>query len=194
MQKIIFLMWVSGSGKTTVLKESGLLNRPDIIYVPSWTTRPLRPGEVNGVKYHHVNGETFQDAIAHDLFLEYVRVHEHYRYGTPYQEIVDALDRNMNVIKELDMHGLLKIQEQHKIDDKYFTIYLDIPTELMTQRIQQRWVLSPEELQIRITSATFESAQAKVHCNYIVDATQPLALVIENVISIIEHEVKNWKQ
>ncbi len=191
MPKIIFLMGVSGSWKTTVLKESGILAWPDIVYVPSRTTRPLRPWEIDGIKYHHVNDDTFKDAIAHDQFLEHTYVHQIFRYGTPYKQIMDILGQNKNPLKELDMVGLLNIQEQKKIDDKYISIFLDIPTSLVMERIRQRGVLSEAEMKQRVASADFESEQAKVHCDYIVDATQQLELVIENVIDIIKREIRN---
>ena len=190
MPKIIFLMGVSGSWKTTVLKESGILAWPDIIYVPSRTTRPLRPWEIDGIKYHHVSDDIFKDAIAHDQFLEHTYVHQIFRYGTPYKQIMDILGQNKNPLKELDMVGLLKIQEQKKIDDKYISIFLDIPTSLVMERIRQRGVLSEAEMKQRVASADFESEQAKVHCDYIVDATQQLELVIENVINIIKSEIR----
>lgn len=190
MPKIIFIMGVSGSWKTTVLKESGILAWPDIIYVPSRTTRPLRPWEIDGIKYHHVNDDTFKDGISKDQFLEFAYVHQTARYGTPQKQIMDILGQNKNPIKELEMGGLLKIQEQKKIENKYISIFLNIPTTLVIERIRQRWVLSDEETKQRVTSAEFESEQAKVHCDYIVDATQQLELVIENVINIIKSEIR----
>lgn len=185
-------MWVSWSWKTTVLKESGILSRPDSVYVPSWTTRPLRSWEIDGIKYHHVNEDTFKDAIARDQFLEYAYVHQNYRYGTPQKQIMDTLWHNKNPIKELDMFGLLKIQEQRKIDNKYISIFLNIPTNLVMERIRKRGVLSDDEMKQRVSSAEYETEQAKIHCDYIVDATQQLELVIENVIDILKSEIRNW--
>ncbi len=104
---------------------------------------------------------------------------------------MDILGQNKNPLKELDMVGLLNIQEQKKIDDKYISIFLDIPTSLVMERIRQRGVLSEAEMKQRVASADFESEQAKVHCDYIVDATQQLELVIENVIDIIKREIRN---
>lgn len=160
------------------------------MYVPSRTTRPLRPGEIDGIKYHHVNEETFKDAIARDQFLEYAFVHEHYRYGSPHKQIMDVLSQNKNPIKELDMHGLLKIEQQEKIKDQFFSIFLDIPSSLVSHRINQRGMLSTHELKKRVQSAEFESMQAELHCAYIVDAAQPLELVIENVIDIVKREIR----
>jgi len=52
--------------------------------------------------------------------------------------IMDALAQNKNPIKEVEMGGLLKIEEQHKIDNKYFSIFLDISPEQMVERIKKR--------------------------------------------------------
>jgi len=89
------------------------------------------------------------------------------------------------------MFGLLKIQEQRKIDNKYISIFLNIPTNLVMERIRKRGVLSDDEMKQRVSSAEYETEQAKIHCDYIVDATQQLELVIENVIDILKSEIRN---
>ncbi len=186
MAKTIFIMWVSGSGKTSVLKESWLLEREDMQYIPSWTTRPMRPGEINGEKYHHVDENAFKKAIENNDFLEYTIVHNQYRYGTPRVEILNVLAQGKNPIKELEMLGLMKIKENHEFDNKYFSLFIDIPIEMMEERIRKRWPIDDLDLRERISSALFEKRQAQSLCDCIIDGARPLAKVVEKVILCIE--------
>ena len=191
MAKIFFLMWVSGAGKTTVLNESWILDRDDMQYVPSYTTRALRHGEINGVKYFHISKEAFEEAIAKGEFLEYAWVHQSDYYGTKYEPMVWPLDKGISTIKEIEMFGLEKIREEGKIDGKYVTIFLDLPKEIMKERILWREEIDEEYLNKRLASADFERGKARERCDYIIDTSQPLENVIEAFLEIVEGELKD---
>lgn len=189
MSKIFFLMWVSGSGKTTVLNTSGILDRDDIKYVQSYTTRPLREGEINGVKYFHIRKEEFQKDIDAGDFLEYATVHQTDFYGTKYSAMVRPLEQWISTIKEIEMFWLEKIQQEGKIDGRYITIFLDIPDEVMKERIRGREEIAEEYLEKRLYSAEFEREKARERCDYIIDASQPLENVVEAFLDIMGKEL-----
>ena len=107
-------------------------------------------------------------------------------YGTDYATITAPLAQGKCSIKELEIYGLIAIQESKRIDNQYTTIFLDIPIELMTQRILQRQTIDDDELAKRIMSATFEKEQAHMRCHHIIDATQPLEGVCADVKRIVE--------
>lgn len=184
MTKIVFLLWISGSWKTTILHASGLLHHPHFVYVPSFTTRPLRNHETNWEKYIHISDEEFQKKIANHDFLEYARVHQSAFYGTDYASITAPLHQGKNSIKELEIYWLMKIQEEKRIEELYTTIFLDIPLTLMKQRITQRQHVDDDELTKRMESAVYESEALKMHCEHRVDATQPLEVVCDRVKEI----------
>lgn len=69
----------------------------------SCKTRPLRPGEYDGVDYYYLTAEQFQTAIQHDEFLEYAQVHHAYNYGTRKADLEKALQTFPIVIKEIDL-------------------------------------------------------------------------------------------
>ena len=71
----------SGAGKTTISKKM-LAGDPAIALSISATTRPMRPGEKDGVDYHFVDVDTFKKMAADGEFLEWAHVFGH-RYGTP---------------------------------------------------------------------------------------------------------------
>lgn len=185
MAKIFFLMWVSGSGKTTVLQESWLLDKGNFQYVQSYTTRPLREGEVHGEKYRHITKEKFEQSIADGEFLEYALVHKMYRYGSKYASLIDPLEQDISTIKEIDMYGLIDIQDNDKISWMYVTIFLDVSEQVMCERIAWRGQMDTTELQKRIASAAFEREQAQQRCDHIVNAWESLETVIKNVMNII---------
>ena len=59
-----------------------ILTHTTYITVNTTTTRPIRPGEINGVTYDFVSDERFDELVQHDDFIEYAWVHKKYRYGT----------------------------------------------------------------------------------------------------------------
>jgi guanylate kinase len=75
-----------------VLNASGILEREDFEYVPSYTTRDLRPGEVNGVKYHHITEGEFEQAIMREEFLEHA-TYALNMYGTKTASVMDVLSQ-----------------------------------------------------------------------------------------------------
>ena len=81
----------SGCGKGTVLSEV-FARQPDTYYSVSATTRSPRPGEVDGVQYHFLTKEEFEEKIAAGQMLEYAQYAGNY-YGTPAQAVDEKLSR-----------------------------------------------------------------------------------------------------
>ncbi|PRP90819.1 Guanylate kinase [Enhygromyxa salina] len=93
----------SGAGKTT------LCNRlraefPKIGFSVSYTTRKPRPGETDGVEYHFVSRERFQEMAAADEFAEYAMVHGN-MYGTAARQVSDALAEGRDLLFDIDFQG-----------------------------------------------------------------------------------------
>jgi guanylate kinase len=98
----------SGAGKTSLVKalvgsESG------ITVSVSYTTRPMRPGEVDGVNYHFVDQPTFMRMAAGGRFLEYAQVFDHF-YGTSRDTLLRTLDEGIDVVLEIDWQGAQQVQ------------------------------------------------------------------------------------
>ena len=90
----------SGAGKTSLVREL-LTTVPGLALSVSHTTRPMRPGEQNGVHYHFVSVEEFQTMIASGAFLEYAQVFDKY-YGTSKTGVINQLQGGQDVILEID--------------------------------------------------------------------------------------------
>lgn len=182
--KLILLMWVSGSGKTTLLTEL-LQTHSQLVLVPSYTTRPIRPNEKNGRKYWHVDEKAFNDMIEHSEFMEYALVHNKYNYWTKTSEVKKAFDKWMVPITEVDMNWLEKIKKDSKWID-FVSIFLDLPAEIMMERINLRWSVTQEEIDRRINSAKTERVKAKEICDYIMSTDDTIKNNLKNINQIIK--------
>ena len=104
----------SGAGKTTLSKRL-LSQNPDVVLSISTTTRPPRPGEVDGTDYYFVSEDEFRAKIDTDEFFEWAEVFGHF-YGTPKTPVLDAIERGRDVIFDIDWQGAQKIAEQADAD------------------------------------------------------------------------------
>ena len=186
--KIIFLSWVSGAGKTTMM-ESLLEYYPQKIEkILSVTTRAPREGEKNGDQYHFVTQEQFEHWKSENLFLEYALVHNSYYYGTRLDRLRESLEKWYYPIKNIDPLGMEIVQKEWKIDGQYRCIFMDISDDLMVKRIYTRQPdISDEELKNRLASAQHEREIAKnLPDSIIVDASPEKEKVFAKLVEILE--------
>jgi guanylate kinase len=83
--------------------------QPEIERVVTATTRPMRPGEVNGVHYHFLTAEQFDAALARGEFLEWAWVHGKNRYGTLRRAVFDRLAAGKSLIAAIDVQGVRSV-------------------------------------------------------------------------------------
>jgi len=193
MWHIFFIMWVSGAWKWTLLKA--LKNQSEIdFHIPlSYKTRAPRNAEKDWIDAHFVSVEEFEKSIENHEFLEYAIVHWVEYYWTKYEDVIDNGIRKWKiVVKELDIHGLKRLQkEKPELRSDYTTIFLNIPVNILKERIKLRWDnLSLWELQRRIDSAIMEEQEARLHCDFMLDATQSPEDVKNEVMQIIKSKLK----
>ncbi|TKD52825.1 guanylate kinase [Sphingomonas baiyangensis] len=93
----------SGAGKSTIARKL-LASDPQLEMSVSATTRPMRPGEVDGRDYHFVDLERFRSMVADHAFLEWAHVFDH-RYGTPRSQVDAILDSGRDVLFDIDWQG-----------------------------------------------------------------------------------------
>ncbi len=107
--KLFVITAPSGAGKTSLI-EAVMREDPSLKISVSYTTRPPRPGEKNGVDYHFVDDATFLAMQDRGEFLESAEVHG-YRYGTSKKVILDAVKRGEDLILEIDWQGAQQVRE-----------------------------------------------------------------------------------
>lgn len=86
-------------------------HHPGVLLSVSATTRPPRPGEVEGVTYLFVDDAEFDRMIEAGEFLEWARVHNAHRYGTPRAPILRALAEGRSVLLEIDIQGARQVRD-----------------------------------------------------------------------------------
>jgi guanylate kinase len=140
----------SGAGKSTIARA--LLERdPDIAMSVSCTTRPPRPGEVDGTDYHFVSVEKFQAMVAGGQFLEHARVFDNF-YGTPRQPVEAALASGRDVLFDIDWQGTQQLGQNARSD--LVTVFILPPSvEELERRLRGRAQDSDEVVRKRMAKA-----------------------------------------
>ena len=100
----------SGAGKSTIARKL-LASDDNLVMSVSATTRPMRPGEVDGVDYHFVDLDRFRAMVADGEFLEWAHVFGH-RYGTPRAPVEATLAKGCDVLFDIDWQGAQQLFQQ----------------------------------------------------------------------------------
>jgi len=124
----------SGAGKTSLLKA--LLEQDKQLHVStSFTTRPQRPGEVDGKDYHFVDQERFLQMVQQGDFLEHAHVFDNY-YGTNRNEVFSQLEQGSDVVLEIDWQGAQQIRSN--VADTVSIFVLPPSEQVLLQRLTAR--------------------------------------------------------
>ena len=142
----------SGAGKTSLVKA--LIDAmPQVRVSVSHTTRPTRPGEVDGVNYHFVSHERFKAMLEENAFLEHAEVFGNF-YGTSQQWVEATLAEGYDLILEIDWQGA---QQVRRLMPQAKSIFILPPTqEALRQRLNNRGQDSDEIIEKRMREAVSE--------------------------------------
>lgn len=173
----------SGVGKGTVRKEIFEHKDNKFKYSVSMTTRPQRPGEVDGVDYHFRTREEFEELIRQGQMLEYAEYVGNY-YGTPLNYVNETLDQGIDVFLEIEVQGALQVKS--KVPDGVFIFLTPPDLEELQDRLVGRGTDSEEVIAQRIARAKEEIALMREYDYAVVNDVVPLAA--ERVRRIIEAE------
>jgi len=142
----------SGAGKTSLVKA--LVEQLDELEVSvSYTTRPPRPGEKDGINYHFIDREGFQRMVAAGEFLEHAEVFGNF-YGTAKANIFERLRAGIDVILEIDWQGARQVREA--FPETVGIFILPPSREVLEQRLRDRGQDSEETIARRMREATEE--------------------------------------
>jgi guanylate kinase len=172
----------SGAGKSTIIPA--VRERfEDLRYSVSHTSRDPRPGEVDGVHYHFVDGNRFESMIEEGVFIEWARVYDAY-YGTSVSDLEKSLSSGSDVLLDLDRQGALNIKIEYP---KSILIYIVPPSlEVLEKRLRDRSTEGEGELRMRLEKAR-EEIQHFYRYDYVV-VNDDLMKAVEEVQSIILSE------
>lgn len=142
-------------GKGTV---SAAIRRdhPEIWLSVSATTRPARPGEIDGVHYFFVSEEEFTSLVENGQMLEWAVVHGRHRYGTPRARVEEMVAAGRPVLLEIDLAGARQVRET--LPGARFVFLAPPSWDELVDRLVGRGTETPEERERRLATARVELA------------------------------------
>jgi len=120
----------------------------------SATTRPMRPGEVEGKDYYFIDKEKFEDMVANGDFLEHAEVFDNY-YGTPRPPVVAALEQGKDVLFDVDWQGTQQLRQNAR-DDLASIFILPPSVDELERRLYARAQDPEDVVKRRMAKATSE--------------------------------------
>ena len=173
----------SGVGKSTVL-QALLDRRKDIYFSVSATTRQPRAGEIDGVHYHFLDVDTFQQWIADDQFLEYAEYVGNF-YGTPKRFVDAAMDEGRDVILDIEVQGAIQVAAKRPGTVR---IFIAPPSWAeLERRLIGRKTDSIEKIQKRLVRAKVEFQTAHTYEYFVINDTVEEAVRELEAIMTAEH-------
>jgi len=129
---------------------------PEVWLSVSATTRARRPGEVDGVHYHFVTAERFDEMVDRGEMLEWAVVHGVHRYGTPRAAVEQALREGRPALLEIDLQGARQVKES--MPEAFFVFLAPPSWEELVRRLVGRGTEDAEERERRLATAQVELA------------------------------------
>lgn len=142
-------------GKST-LSRFIRMHYPEVHFSVSATTRSPRPGEVDGVDYHFIDADRFDELVDRGDFLEWATVHGRHRYGTLRSTVDAALAAGKLVLLEIDLQGARQVRQT--MPEAQFVFLAPPSWEDLVSRLVGRGTESQEEQQRRLETAKIELA------------------------------------
>ena len=160
--RLIVFSAPSGCGKGTMLEE--ILKDKRFAVSVSATTRKPREGEIDGVNYHFLTREDFEQRIADGKFIEHAEYCQNL-YGTLSSEVDGRLEQGLNVILEIEPQGAMKVRG--KRPDAIFIFILPPSIGELRRRLKKRGTETDEVIEERVSKAAWEISQAEKY-DYII--------------------------
>ena len=154
--KIYVIAAPSGDGKSTLVNALCKID-PQVQLSISHTTRPIRPGEADGINYFFVTVDSFKTMIEANELLEYAQVYDNY-YGTNINTIKKFLATGKDIILEIDWQGAQQIRKM--FSDAVLIFILPPSLEVLAQRLSARNTDSREVIEKRLSLAMNDISHA----------------------------------
>ncbi|HLX35016.1 MAG TPA: guanylate kinase [Candidatus Limnocylindrales bacterium] len=183
---LVIVSGPSGVGKDTVIEA--LRRRPSAAgyhYVVTCTTRPRRPYEIDGTHYHFLDEGRFTALRDAGGLLEANEVHGHW-YGTPRDEVRDALGNGDDAILKIDVQGAAVVKQ--KVPEALLVFIVPPSLEDLFGRLQARATETADELDIRQRDAALELSRQKDFDHVVTNLTGQVERTAKRIDAIIRAE------
>jgi guanylate kinase len=161
---MIILSAPSGGGKSSIAQK--LLQQDDRLSLSiSTTTRPPRPGEIDGMHYFFKSRSEFEQMIKDNKFLEYAEIYGNL-YGTSLQDVESKLSKNLDILFDIDYQGAHQIMKYNR--DRVLSIFINPPSlDVLKDRMKARGQDTDDIIERRFEFAKEEMEFAKYY-DYVV--------------------------
>ena len=181
--KTFIIAGPSGVGKGTITKEL-FARQKNLYFSVSATTRAPRPGEVDGVHYHFLSREEFQQWVQQDAFLEHAEYVGNC-YGTPKRFVDEAMARGEDVILDIEIQGA---EQVHRKRPEAIRIFIAPPSwEELEHRLIGRGTESLEKVRSRLARAKEEFSAAADYDYIVINNSLEQAVAELQAILLAEH-------
>lgn len=181
---LVVISGPSGVGKDTILdhmKQRGL----PFHFVVTATTRPRRPGEVEGEDYFFVEEQQFLDMIEKGELIEHALVYNDHK-GVPRQQVREAMESAQDVVMRVDVQGAKTIRA---LAPEALLIFLTAgDEEELARRLRKRRTESEADLQLRLEAAKEEFGYLKIFDYVVLNADSQVDKAVDTILAIIEAE------
>ena len=184
---LVILSGVSGAGKDTIKKE--LIKRMDnVISLPSFTSRKPRADEEEGVQYHFITKQEFEEKIKNNEFYEYDLHHENY-YGTSRKLLNEKIASGKIIVKDIEVNGTENLIKILKDETKLVTIFLRVEKEELRRRLENRGDnLTEDEINLRLGRLDYEENKIRLY-DYMIK-NDDFEKTVQLIMTIIENEAR----
>ncbi|MDO5106419.1 guanylate kinase [Capnocytophaga sp.] len=159
MNKLIIFSAPSGSGKSTIVRHLLSLDKLNLSFSISATSRAPRGQEQHGKEYYFLSADEFKKRIKNDDFLEWEEVYQGNFYGTLKTEVERLWAAGKTVVFDIDVVGGLRIKE--KFPDQSLAVFVKPPSiEELEKRLRQRQTETEDKIKMRLDKAAQELAVA----------------------------------
>ena len=180
---LVILSGVSGAGKDTIKKE--LLKRmEDVVTLPSFTSRERRPIEEEGVQYHFITKEAFEEKIKKGDFFEYDVHHGNY-YGTSRELLNEKIEQGKIIVKDIEVNGTENLIKLLGRDTRIVTIFLKVGKEELKKRLFERGD-NAQDIELRLSRLDYEESKLKLY-DYVLK-NDDFEKTVQIIMTIIENE------
>lgn len=186
---MIIIIGKSGSGKSTVVDELTKLGYKKVL---TDTTRPMRPGEVQGVDYNFLSQEEFDLNKENGVYAEDVVYNASFgqvSYGSRKEDYLNSDDKSVII---LNPYGLLMADENDCLNH-VFKVYLRLTDELILERLSKRGD-SMKEVQRRLLTDEVDFANMESHCDLVIDITKDMTPEYVAKLILEKKQKKNRKK